>query len=354
MKVTKKTDARALTPRLIYEHLNQFVVGQEHAKRTLSIAAYNHNKRCSVPVSKRLGLRKSNVLLVGPTGCGKTYLVEKLAEKLDLPLVIVDATEYTEAGYHGKDVEAMIADLFYRANHSVEKTEKGIIFIDEIDKIAKRGALGKTSLGSRDIGGEGVQQSLLKLLEGRELFVPLQPGPVVGKQEGVKIDTTHILFIVAGAFDGLFEHQQRASVGFNEQSSPKTSRISPQALIDYGMIPEFLGRIAVIAQLDPLTESEMYEILCSIPNSLVDEYQRLLSMDGVELCFEQEALLHIAQCASNKKRGARELRTLMEAACHDVLFEAPERSGQQVLLTLGQIQKTLGQSLNMAETIIKD
>ena len=259
----KQVTLPLLTPQQIFSYLDGYVVGQHQAKRTLAVAAYNHMKRCLAPKNTKTQLKKSNVLLVGPTGCGKTRLASKLAELLKLPFTITDATEYTEAGYYGKDVEVMVAELLYKAHHSVEEAQRGIVFIDEIDKLARRAQGGKTGTGNRDIGGEGVQQALLKILEGRELFVPLNITQNWNKHDFVQIDTTDILFIAAGTFSEL-------------QCGDQTLGITPQDLINYGMMAEFLGRLPVLVQLEQLDENQLMTILRDPLDSIPKKHQYLL------------------------------------------------------------------------------
>ena len=254
---------RLLTPRQIFTYLDRYVIGQERAKRTVAIAAYNHLKRCGqqTPAGKRL-IKKSNLLLVGPTGSGKTHLARTLAQCLDVPFTVADATEYTEAGYYGKDVEVMVGELLHHADQDVELAQRGIIFIDEIDKIARRSQGARTGAGTRDIGGEGVQQALLKLLEGREIFVPLNVTQHWNKHDFVVLDTQDILFIAAGTFSDLRLADTSKPVGFGAGraapgSAPATRRVTEKELLDYGLLAEFLGRIPVRVELEPLGEDDL-------------------------------------------------------------------------------------------------
>ena len=347
-----------LTPRQIYEFLDLSVVGQEEAKRAVAIAAYNHTKRCSLPAAEKKLVRKANLLLIGPTGSGKTLLGRRLAECLELPLSVVDATEYTEAGYYGKDIELMVAELLHRANYSIELAQRGIIFIDEIDKLARRSQSYKTGGGTRDIGGEGVQQGLLKLLEGREVLVPTSLSPQPGRQELVQIDTTDILFIAAGTFSDLHDYAGAArTIGFaGDPTRPRDSgaggaaigaapaaarRLRTEDLIAYGMLAELLGRLPVRVQLDPLTEDELCAVLTLPQGALVREYEYLLRLDEVKLTFSDCALREIARAALAQRCGARGLRSLMEAVCEELMFEAPERRGQTVHLTGDYVRSRL-------------
>ena len=328
---------RLLTPRQIYAFLDQSIVGQSEAKRAVAVAAYSHQRRCALPVSEKRLLQKSNLLLLGPTGSGKTLLGRKLAECLDVPLAIVDATEYTEAGYYGKDIESMVADLLHVANYSIEATTRGIIFIDEIDKIARRSQSYKTGGGTRDIGGEGVQQALLKLLEGRQALVPLPGGKGGQKPDVVQIDTSDILFIAAGTFSDLFDYRQSRSIGFAEAPagrSPPSSlpSISSETLIAYGMLAELLGRLPVRVPLQALGEDELVAVLRDPPDALSRQYARQLALDGVELSFDEAALRALARAALDERSGARGLRSLMETICRDLLFEAPERAGERIVI----------------------
>src|SRR5262244_4292693 len=238
-----RPDVPVLTPREIYEFLDRFVIGQRRAKRTVAIAAYNHLKRCAqkAPGQKRL-IKKSNILMIGATGCGKTHIARNLADCLKVPFTVADATEYTEAGYYGKDVEVMVAELLFKANHAIEETQRGIIFIDEVDKIARRAHGARTGAGTRDIGGEGVLQALLKLLEGREIFVPLNVTQHWNKHDFVQVDTQDILFICAGTFSDIHLYQSEKSVGFGQEVGEKQRkrRISQKSLLEYGMLAEFL------------------------------------------------------------------------------------------------------------------
>jgi ATP-dependent Clp protease ATP-binding subunit ClpX len=323
-----------LTPRQIFDHLDRYVIGQERAKRTIAIAAYNHLKRCAqkTAAGKRL-LKKANLLLVGPTGSGKTHLARTLAQCLDVPFVVVDATEFTEAGYYGKDVEVMIGELLHHADQDVEAAQHGIIFIDEIDKIARRNQTARTGAGARDIGGEGVQQALLKLLEGREVFAPLNVTQHWNKHDFVVVDTQDILFITAGTFSDLRLSSDPKPLGFgpspSSSSSPssKIRRVTEKELLDFGLIAEFLGRIPVRVELEPLDAKDLLTIMTEPPDSVIREYQQLLKMDGVELEFTDAALRAVADFCIRRQTGARSLRTLIEEICHDVMFEAPERRG---------------------------
>ncbi len=333
------------TPRQIYERLSLYVVGQERAKRALAVAAYNHLKRVALRRGRRPSpLRKSNVLLMGPTGCGKTHLARNLAQLLDVPFQVADATEFTEAGYYGKDVEVMIAELLTRANHSVEQAQRGIVFIDEVDKIARRSPGQHSGLGARDIGGEGVQQALLKLLEGREVLVPLAPGQHWQRNESVTVDTTDILFVCAGTFTDVFAYSsEERAVGFGARDAPRHAarRIRQRDLLDYGMLPEFLGRLPVVVQLDELGPEELLEVLTGPPDAVVRDMTELLAADEVELSFTEEALREIVRHALARGGGARALRAIVEEVVADLLFEAPERRGTLAVVDDALVRRRL-------------
>jgi ATP-dependent Clp protease ATP-binding subunit ClpX len=323
-----------LTPRQIFEYLDRYVIGQERAKRTMAIAAYNHLKRCAQKTvgGKRL-LKKSNVLLVGPTGSGKTHLARTLAQCMGVPFAVADATEYTEAGYYGKDVEVMIGELLNHAEQDVELAQRGIIFVDEVDKIARRSQGARTGAGTRDIGGEGVQQALLKVLEGREVFAPLNVTQHWNKHDFVVVDTQDILFIAAGTFSDLRLVDEPKSVGFGSGGAgtrAPSRRVTEKELLDYGLLAEFLGRVPVRVELEALGAEDLLAIMTDPPDSVVREYQALLKMDGVDLRFSNEALRAIAAHCIRRKTGARSLRTLVEEICHDVMFDAPERKGETI------------------------
>ena len=338
-------DRASPTPREIFDHLDAYVIGQARAKRAIAIAAYNHLKRCAQPRAQRL-IKKANLLLVGPTGCGKTHLARNLAECLKVPFIVADATEYTEAGYYGKDVEVMVAELLFKSGHSIEDTQRGIVFIDEIDKVARRSQGARNGAGSRDIGGEGVQQSLLKLLEGRELFVPLNVTQHWNKHDFVQVDTSDILFIAAGTFSDLSswgEPDKKIGMladGGARGGTPK--RIGAKELTDYGMLPELLGRLPVVVQLDPLDEQQLVDVLSTPPDSLLREYQALLAADEVKLEFADGALREIVRFAVRRRVGARGLRGIVEEVCHDLMFEAPERRGQTLVVDRDYVHERLG------------
>ena len=342
-----------LTPRQIHAFLDQSVVGQEEAKRAVAVAAYAHQRRSTLsPAEKRL-MQKSNLLLLGPTGSGKTLLGRKLAECLDVPLSIVDATEYTEAGYYGKDIESMVADLVHTAHYSIENAQRGIIFIDEIDKLARRSQSYKTGGGTRDIGGEGVQQALLKLLEGRQALVPLHGARATHKSDFVQIDTSDILFIAAGTFSDLFDYRQTRAIGFADSDEGngrrhEPGRIASDTLIAYGMLAELLGRLPVRVQLQPLREEELLDVLRIPPDSLSRQYVHQLALDGVELQFSEDALRAIARAALAERSGARGLRSLMESVCRDLLFEGPERRGETVVIDRAFVESRLASRYPLA------
>ncbi len=353
-RVAARQEQAILTPRQIFQYLDRYVIGQERAKRTIAIAAYNHLKRCAQKnvAGKRL-LKKSNVLLVGPTGSGKTHLARTLAQCLDVPIAIADATEYTEAGYYGKDVEVMIGELLHHAEQDVELAQRGIIFIDEVDKIARRSQGARTGAGARDIGGEGVQQALLKLLEGREVFAPLNVTQHWNKHDFVVVDTQDILFIAAGTFGDLRLADEPKSVGFGAGAGGPASsrRVTEKELIDYGLVAEFLGRVPVRVELEALSSGDLLSIMTDPPDSVVREYQALLKMDGVDLRFTNEALRAVASYCIRRKTGARSLRTLLEEICHDVMFDAPELKGETFEIDAAYAEERLAR---LADGIARD
>lgn len=334
------------SPREILEHLDRHVIGQDDAKRAVSVAAYNHLKRIGSPRNRRSRLlKKANILMVGPSGTGKTHIARVLAEALAVPLCIVDATEYTEAGYYGKDVEAMVAELLSRSGHDVEAAERGIIFIDEVDKIARRDHGARTGSGPRDIGGLGVQQALLKMLEGAKVLVPQAPCKDA-RQDVVRVDTADILFICAGAFSDMARKRRGKGIGFDRRGGRASSYrpIDGDDLIEYGFAVEFLGRLPTVVELHELGLDDLVQILTVPPDALVKEYRTLLAMDDIDLQFERDAVTELARAALRRRTGARGLRSMMEELMREAMFEAPERKGQRIVIRADDVTRRLSKS----------
>lgn len=340
----RQRELPSLTPDEIYQGLNSYVIGQDRAKRKIALAASNHAKRIKYnQQNPNNPINKANILLYGPTGCGKTHLARNLARVLDLPIVIVDATDYTEAGYYGKDVETIVGELLLKTGN-VEETQQGIVFIDEIDKIAtRRGGL-RTGAGNRDIGGEGVQQALLKLLEGKTIFAPINVTQHWNRHDFVPVDVSDILFICAGAFSDLGRYKTSVVKGFanNEHEEKENiNRISLESFQKYGFMPEFMGRLPVRIGMQALTAEELIDVLTVPPDSILNEYQRLLSIDDISLSVDRDALARIANYVETRKMGARALRTVMEEILEDIMFKAPELKGKAVRLTKSLVQKKI-------------
>jgi len=331
-----------VTPRRIFEQLDQYVIGQKHAKEVLAIAAYNHLKRIEyLKFGGEVSIRKSNILMIGPSGSGKTYLARTLAKILDVPFAYNDATAFTEAGYYGEDVEVAIGRLLYATNQNVDAAENGIVFIDEIDKIARRNGGPRTGAGSRDIGGEGVQQALLKILEGEKLFVPLNVTAHWNKYDYAEVDISNILFICAGSFTDLDEETESKPIGFFENNGHGRDEITSEDLVRYGFLPELLGRLPVRVQLDSLGAEELVAILTQPRDAMVPEYQRLCALDQIQLDFTRDALLEIANAALKQKLGARALRAILEKVLHPILFVGPERAGERIVVEPADVRKAV-------------